>query len=146
VDPLEKVLMHYGVKGMRWGVRRRRRSGGADVLKDVKGRKITVDKDGVYRNSKGERLSDDAVSARVLGKRARSNSDALDNTELSALVKRMNLEQQYGNLVGKKPKKLDVGHKHVKEILAIGATANTAIEFAKSPAGLAIKKQLAGKS
>jgi 2'-5' RNA ligase len=144
-DPVEKVLMHYGVKGMRWGVRRRR-SRGADVLKDVKGRKISVDKDGHHVNSKGERLSDDAVKARTLGKRARTNPDTLDNNELQALVKRMNLEQQYGNMVGKKPKKLDRGHKFVKEALSIGNTGNQAIQFVNSPAGKLILQELGQKS
>jgi hypothetical protein len=74
-DQVEEILEHFGVKGMRWGVRRSR--------------------DG----SNGTGASDDhtnATNARVKAKKGGVKS--LSNKELQDMITRMNLEQQYVRL------------------------------------------------
>lgn len=68
----DTILEHYGIKGMRWGVRKK---SGASVTP-----------------------SSDAMQAKAYRARAKKNPDALSNQELQALVTRMNLEQQYARL------------------------------------------------
>lgn len=73
----EEFLAHYGIKGMRWGVRR-----------DRDGGKGSVDK---HSSS----ASADHIQARAAASKSVSS---LSNQELKQLVERMNLESQYSKL------------------------------------------------
>lgn len=86
----EEVLAHYGVKGMKWGVRR----GSQDVtLKTTPGKKVQA------KGGRGQPVSNDAKEAATSRQKAKaSTTDALSNKELQSLVTRMNLEQQYSRL------------------------------------------------
>lgn len=84
-------LMHYGVKGMKWGVRRKRNQSS----------RVTVGRSKVTGTLKthggvGRKPSSDAtrvaVSKQILKK---SGKQALSNAELRALVDRMDLEKRY---------------------------------------------------
>lgn len=71
----EKYLMHYGVKGMKWGVRRYQNKDGSRIRKEVKShfsRRVRNNEYSTYRRSKT--MSDD---------------------ELRAANKRYQLERQY---------------------------------------------------
>jgi N-acetylglutamate synthase-like GNAT family acetyltransferase len=69
-------LVHYGIKGMKWGVHRSRKS-----------------------SDSGEPAHDDAIRAKEYKARVRRGStDTLSTQELQALVSRMNLEKQYNQL------------------------------------------------
>jgi hypothetical protein len=82
----EDVLEHFGIKGMRWGVRRREGSDGR-----IGGR---------FHSPRAE-PSHDAARAKELKTRARKGgTSSLSNQELKALTERMNLEQQYSRLSG----------------------------------------------
>lgn len=71
---VDDVLAHYGVKGMKWGVRRK-------------------------RTAPGEPAHGDAKRAKRVVSRARtSGTDAISNKDLQAAITRMNLEQQYNRL------------------------------------------------
>lgn len=110
IEDLGKAfLAHYGVKGMKWGVRRKR---------------------------KASKESDDFAETKNL--RGRKVSE-LSTSELRRLNDRLNLEQNYNRM---NPSRSSRGRRFVTTTLATGATINTAISFARSPAGQAIKGML----
>ena len=102
----EEVLAHYGVKGMRWGVRKDRGDRDAIFRKRAKEKnpvEVSVSQQpGKYVKGKGgqnQPASEDAITAATYRQKARASTpDSLSNKELQALVTRMNLEQQYNNL------------------------------------------------
>lgn len=90
-------LAHFGVRGMKWGVRKPDGAGPGPAsevgVKAVPGKKV--------KTSGGKQVapSADAVKAAV-GKQIakRSSTDALSNAELQAVVTRMQLEANYKRL------------------------------------------------
>ena len=116
---MSKLLKHYGVLGMHWGVR----TGG--------------------KSGKGGRssASSDSKAARAL--RGRSLS-SLSNEELKTLTTRMQLERQYKDL---KSKDVSSGQKWITDLVAssgkevakgyvtqaLGSAANQAIELFPKP-------------
>lgn len=74
-------ILHFGVKGMKWGVRKKRGSSSSSDKGD------------------GKTLSPDAEKAHSHKETAKKHgTSALSNKELQELVTRMNLEQQYSRL------------------------------------------------
>lgn len=102
VTMAELELKHYGVKGMKWGVRKDETTsrGGAD--KGPTATVVTQKKPGKFaKSSGGDRhpIHPDAESALHLRQKARrSTTDSLSNQELQAAVQRMQLEQKYNQL------------------------------------------------
>lgn len=93
----EKFLAHYGVKGMRWGVRKDR----------------------------SRSYSKDYARARKLRNRARKSSiKSLTNSELEALNKRTQLEKKYADL---NPNIIKTGYKWVTTALAVVGTVGTIV-------------------
>lgn len=97
-------LEHFGVKGMRWGVRRTREERAMDKAQkkiEAKKVKIEVTEGNGIKTKGGKRrtASDDAIVAAV-GKQIakKSGTDALSNEELKRVVERMNLESQFAKL------------------------------------------------
>lgn len=100
VEMLELVeieLRHYGVKGMKWGVRKDKNTNTGPVPVTV-----TQTKPGKFAKSHGgqrQPMSEDAKNALVSRQKAKaSTTDSLSNKELQQLVNRMNLERQYQDL------------------------------------------------
>lgn len=117
------VLAHYGVKGMKWG--RRRRSDG------------TVEVTG--RVAKG---SEDHEKAAVLKKKRVAE---MSNAELKQLNERMQLESNYSQLMGKQKgntSPVAKGQKVVKTVLSTAQTANQVYTTINSPAVKEIRKLL----
>lgn len=113
---LDNIVEHYGTKGMKWGVRKRR-----------------VPKQGP---------SDDAKTAhRALVKAKTSGPEALTNKELNLLNNRLNLEQNYERLSYSPSKAKQV----LDSIFKTGKTVNDAVAFANSPAGQAIQASMKAK-
>lgn len=71
-----EYLAHYGVKGMRWGVRKKDRGSSDDGPKSEDARRARDHRSTVKKGG----------------------TDALSNKELQELVTRLNLEQQYSRL------------------------------------------------
>lgn len=95
-ETLDEVLAHHGIKGMKWGVRR--------------------------KNPSGEPPSEDAAKANASRAKAKTSStDVLSDEELRKLVNRMNLEQQYADLTAKSNNRnatiVDHGKSWIKEAL-----------------------------
>lgn len=109
-------LEHFGVKGMKWGVRRNRPD--------------------VPTSDDAKRTSEIKVKVKAGG------TKSLSNRELQDLITRMNLEKQFSTL---NPSKLQKGAQIASDILRIGGTINQAVAFANSPAGKAIRDGLRKK-
>lgn len=89
------VIAHFGVKGMRWGVRR---STPSAVTVTQKGKKLKTS------GGEGKKASPDAVKvAKLRQVRKKSGAAALSNEELQAYSKRLNLEQQVRTLEVNRP-------------------------------------------
>lgn len=97
-------LYHYGVKGMKWGIRKEHRSS-----------------DSRKKRSKMEDWSDDAKEANQISKKKVSQ---MSNAELQQLNNRKNLEQQYSRL---NPSTISRGMKYVATAATITGTAITLI-------------------
>ena len=109
-ESVQNALAHYGILGMKWGVRRTEAQLG-------RARKPT---------SQG---SEDYQTSRELQKRGAKN---LSTKELKALTTRMQLEQQYSNL---KPNQYKKGLATVKKITAAGTTVASLYALTKTPLG-----------
>ena len=93
-ETFEEALAHYGVKGMKWGVRKKSY---AQVTTSHKPGKRVKATGGQYAGA-----SKDAVRAAELKRRGlKSTTDSLTNKELQEAITRMNLEKQYNSLAGK---------------------------------------------
>lgn len=86
----ETFIAHWGIRGMKWGIRRKR------------GKDGTV---GSTAKMVSENLSEDAARAMVLGAKARSGgTSSLSNREMRELIDRMNLQQNYARLIAPEAK------------------------------------------
>lgn len=93
--PVDNILAHHGVKGMKWG---RRKSDNSPVSVSVQ-----ATRKGKLKTSGGENqpAHEDAISAKVsIRKAKKSGVNSLSNEELQKLTTRLNLEQQVSKLAG----------------------------------------------
>lgn len=117
LQPVNEDLLHYGVKGMKWGVRRPQ-----EVSVKTRPGKLVKTSGGKFHGP-----SEDAVQARVSKQKVKSSSiDSLSNKELQALVNRMNLEQQYDRLKAE-PQRRSLGMKFAVTILGSKGVQNMAV-------------------
>ena len=103
-------LAHYGVKGMRWGVRKSRSSS----TSKKKGSLINIT---VNRNIK----TPSSKASKVSGKK--KSAKEMTDDELRKVINRMNMEKQYKQLTAKE---LSPGRKFVQDVIS-----NAAKETAK---------------
>ena len=101
----DEFLEHYGVKGMKWGVRRKR---GADgrvettpvMIKAEPGKRVQT------KGGTGQPATPDAIRTAALKQKARaSTTDALTTKELQDLTQRLQLEANYQKLIDGPQKK-----------------------------------------
>lgn len=112
-------LIHYGVKGMKWGVRK------SDSV------------------SGGSTRSEDAREFERNTRRIQAHGTrSLSNRELQSVLIRMNMENQYHNMLGQNRDLLDSGQQTAKKIIGLGKTIEDARKFLNTPTGQLIKKGL----
>ena len=107
-----KILEHFGILGMKWGIRR------------------PVGPDGLVKR---KTLSEDYIKSRELKKKG---AKALSTQELQDLTKRMNFERQLRDLSISEVTK---GADYAKAALAVTTTVSSLYAISKTPAGKAIK-------
>lgn len=107
---MEYELYHHGVKGMKWGVRKK-------VAKEVSE---------ASRGLSG--IANTASQTSKMSKAKRREVSAMSDQELRERINRLNMEQQYANL---SPSRISVGASHAKSALeVIGSIATTAAAVA----------------
>ncbi len=131
-EVVDNILIHYGRKGMRWGVRTRSSRPTAVIVKD-KSKRIKTS------GGKGYKAHPEALGPRLAGQKGKgSGPKALSNQELEAYTKRLNLEQNF--------KRASYADKPVVQrfvLTLLGQTGkNTANETANTVASRQIKKVL----
>ena len=121
----EQSLAHYGVKGMRWGVRKDRSiTGSPNTIAPTKVKVQTVPgRRPITSGGQGQKPSDDAVRTAIALQKARSSGvSALSNKELQDLNTRLNMEQNYSRLVATPTpahqKALEEGFRFAQTLLA----------------------------
>lgn len=129
-------LSHYGVKGMKWGVRRSEaelaRAGSSNGGTDS-------------RPAPKPKVSADFKAAMDAKRKINeSGTQALSNQELQGLLTRMNLERQYRAIAAPPPgspqrSSVDKGLSAVNKALAVGGTIEKARKFLDTPTGKAVK-------
>lgn len=117
-DDVSDILAHYGIKGMRWGIRRENPS-----AVTVSTRTTPVGT--LIKTKGGERLPahPDAIAAAIVAQKLKKSGKAsLSNEELQKYVNRVNLEQQASAL---RNKNLSPGQQFVKQTLTSIAKTQT---------------------
>ena len=95
----EQYLMHYGVLGMKWGIRRRRTGSGVSRSSGKKVKETNVVKKNQNGKKTKRRMSNAELMARVKDLRKEATKRRMSNAELTARVKRLRLEAEYSRLV-----------------------------------------------
>jgi hypothetical protein len=135
-EVVKDLLTHHGVKGMRWGVRRKATVGPREVIISDKRKKIKT------KGGEGHPASADAVRARTSGQIAKkSGYKALSDQQLREYTNRLNLEAN--------AKRLDYAEKPAaKKFVAqlLGQTGkNAATQAANEVASQQVKKHVIRK-
>lgn len=129
-DLAQGFLAHYGVKGMKWGVRNVDRAAEVTKISETKSRLTPGAKDvtvsqrraGTLVKAKGgtrQVATKDAIKAAAGRQKAKkSTTDSLTNDELKASIERMNLEQQFIKL-SKKTNRQTFGQRLTRSLLGI---------------------------
>lgn len=127
-DTVEEVLAHFGVKGMKWGVRKRRKiasehtpvSTGSVKTVDTKKPtpvqvRVVPGKRVQTRGGSRQPTTAEAIRAAALKQKAKkSGPQALTNEEMSFLVTRLGLEEKLSKVA---PKQKTLGQRFVKDFL-----------------------------
>lgn len=123
-------LMHHGIHGMRWGVRRYQNKDGSLT---AAGRKRINQLDSEYQRLTGKKLSKSSADVKKTESKPKSKSKSISemtNEEIQEKINRITLEQ---NLKSLTPKKISAGKRFTETVM------NDVI----TPAATDVGKQLA---
>jgi hypothetical protein len=128
-EAVESILAHHGVKGMRWGIRRKATVGPREVIVSDKRRRLRTS------GGQGHPASSDAVRAQVIGQKAKkSGIKSLSNDELTTYSKRLNLEQNV--------KRLQTGQQSEAKKFVAGLLKQVGNQQANNVANNVVSKQI----
>lgn len=126
-ETLDEVLEHFGIKGMKWGVRKSRKQRQEEAAS-----------------------ADSKVATKHLKTAKTSGMSSLSNAELQVLVKRLQLEQQYSNLTAEKKdsifKKMQNGNNAVKTTINTANTMSALYKMSQTDLGRAVFNEAKKKS
>jgi hypothetical protein len=121
--PFDDVITHFGIKGMKWGVRRKDPSGSSSstLLADI-----------------------DAVKAAQTAQMIRSHGlNSVSNKDLQHLIARMNLEASLQQIRDKNnpsvTQRVEAGNKKIRIILGAGKTALEINDLLKKTTGTGLQ-------
>lgn len=125
-------VIHYGVKGMKWGVRKQRPSS--------QGRKKKTNAQRIFDRITGKKQKTSEPKRAESSTKRRRASD-LSDEELRKVINRMEMERKYSQLTAKEVSK---GRKFVNEVLYNSAKA-TATTYTTKAMTKAIEKLLSDR-
>lgn len=154
MDSFEDVLTHYGIKGMRWGVRRAEGPDGT-VGSNPNTLAVNTKTGKILEKNKKFDASEDAVKALAYKQVARtSGTQALTNDQLKLLLTRVELETKYSKAFGSTEKKggkkfvqellREEGKKQARSVVSAAATVAVANALAKRAASAGAKPLVVG--
>lgn len=139
-------LYHFGIPGMKWGVRRARGSDGTVSSKKSTPTDMAVRKKSLETGATAAREAGNALTTfskrkeNEFANQKRAEAKKMSDKELKDAIGRLNLEQQYRNL---STRDIEIGKTTVQDFLAVSGNVLT---VAAAGAGLALTiKQLASK-
>ena len=137
-DVVGLILSHHGVKGMKWGVRRKATVGAQEVI--VRDSRFPGSKRLKTTGGKGHPATSEAVSSRTIGQIGKkSGTKALTNQQLEEYNKRLNLEQNFKRL---QYEDLSPGKKMVATLLRQTGKQSSQ-NVANEASSIAVKKAMA---
>lgn len=137
-------LKHWGVKGMKWGIRRYQNKDGSLTRAGKKRQTANLEKARQAKKAKQDEIREREEKRSKLLKSTDAselykNRDLLSTEEINERLNRLNAEQRLSQLSNQTK---STGMDKVNKALAVGRKINEVYEFTNTPVMKALKKQL----
>lgn len=127
----DSELCHYGVKGMKWGIRRYQNKDG--TLTDAGKRRQTK------KESKEQKRTQKNETKKQTSSKKKKSASEMTDSELQDTIRRMELEKRYRDLVRDAQPKKTKGQQFVENVLTRSGE-NIATQFTTYAMGRAVNK------
>lgn len=137
-------LKHWGIKGMKWGIRRYQNKDGSLTRAGKKRQADNLEKARQAKKAKQDEIREREEKRSKLLKSTDAselykNRDLLSTEEINERLNRLNAEQRLSQLSNQTK---STGMEKVNKALAVGRKINEVYEFTNTPVMKALKKQL----
>ena len=119
-DELDDFLEHYGVKGMKWGVRKSRKQ----RRREARLRRL--------EEKSAKKKINASEDAKAVAKLRKKKVSELSNAELKLVAERLNLETKLNKV---NQSFIDSGHSKLKKAVSVGETLEKVHRLTTSEAG-----------